>query len=167
MPHINNMSMCAFLTGFNDSFAHIRGQVLLLEPLPLINKVFPLIQFVNIVERLVMWLKNALNSHGSPARFTVKILGRHTLQVEYNWHDWASKWPISLSAETFTAIFTYTPSFSCWTSTYSFVACKACTSIFSVLHIFSVHQHPSSMTSWYQQPSLLLFPSLSPMTIFL
>lgn len=43
MPHINNMSMCAFLTGFNDSFAHIRGQVLLVEPLPLINKVFPLI----------------------------------------------------------------------------------------------------------------------------
>ena len=33
----------SFLMGLNDSFAQIRGQLLLLDPLPLINKVFSLV----------------------------------------------------------------------------------------------------------------------------
>jgi hypothetical protein len=32
-----------FLMGLNDSFSHIRGQILLLDPLPPINKVFSLV----------------------------------------------------------------------------------------------------------------------------
>ena len=34
----------SFLMGLNDSFAPVRGQILLMEPLPNINKVFSLIQ---------------------------------------------------------------------------------------------------------------------------
>lgn len=34
----------SFLMGLNDSFAQVRGQILLMEPLPLINKVFSLVQ---------------------------------------------------------------------------------------------------------------------------
>ena len=33
----------SFLTGLNDSFTHIRSQLLLLDPIPPINKVFSLI----------------------------------------------------------------------------------------------------------------------------
>ena len=33
----------SFLMGLNDSLAHIRGQLLLLDPLPPINKVFSLV----------------------------------------------------------------------------------------------------------------------------
>lgn len=32
-----------FLMGLNDSYAQVRGQILLMEPLPRINKVFSLI----------------------------------------------------------------------------------------------------------------------------
>jgi hypothetical protein len=32
-----------FLMGLNESFSHIRGQILLMEPLPPINKVFSLV----------------------------------------------------------------------------------------------------------------------------
>jgi len=32
-----------FLMGLNDSFSNIRGQILLIEPLPPINKVFSLV----------------------------------------------------------------------------------------------------------------------------
>ena len=33
----------SFLMGLNDSFSQVRGQILLLDPLPAINKVFSLI----------------------------------------------------------------------------------------------------------------------------
>lgn len=32
-----------FLIGLNDSFSHIRGQILLIKPLPSINKIFSLV----------------------------------------------------------------------------------------------------------------------------
>jgi hypothetical protein len=32
-----------FLMGLNDSFSHVRGQILLMDPLPPINKVFSLV----------------------------------------------------------------------------------------------------------------------------
>uniref|UniRef100_A0A2N9EMF3 Reverse transcriptase Ty1/copia-type domain-containing protein n=1 Tax=Fagus sylvatica TaxID=28930 RepID=A0A2N9EMF3_FAGSY len=42
MPHYDYVH--SFLMGLNDSFAPVRGQILLMEPLPNINKVFSLIQ---------------------------------------------------------------------------------------------------------------------------
>jgi hypothetical protein len=35
--------MFQFLMGLNESFSHIRGQILLMDPLPAINKVFSMV----------------------------------------------------------------------------------------------------------------------------
>jgi hypothetical protein len=40
----NIMTVMSFLMGLNESFIHVRGQILLMEPLPSINKVFSMIQ---------------------------------------------------------------------------------------------------------------------------
>jgi hypothetical protein len=40
---MNIFIMSMFLMGLNDSFAHIRGQILLIDPLPPINRVFALV----------------------------------------------------------------------------------------------------------------------------
>ena len=43
LEHVDREYMLAFLMGLNDSYQQIRGQILLMEPLPSISKVFSLI----------------------------------------------------------------------------------------------------------------------------
>lgn len=41
--YFDNEYVMTFIMGLNDSFSHVRGQLLLMEPLPVINKVFSLV----------------------------------------------------------------------------------------------------------------------------
>jgi hypothetical protein len=40
LDYQHNEYVMKFLVGLNDSYASVRGQILLMEPLPTINKVF-------------------------------------------------------------------------------------------------------------------------------
>nr|KYP63586.1 hypothetical protein KK1_018165 [Cajanus cajan] len=43
MDHHNMDQVILFLTGLNDSYSHVRGQILLMDPMPPMNQVFSLV----------------------------------------------------------------------------------------------------------------------------
>lgn len=62
-----------FLVGLNDSYAHIRGQILLIDPLPAINKVF----YVVLQEERQLSI-----SINPPSHETVAMLARTNSQSQ-------------------------------------------------------------------------------------
>ncbi|KAK9146691.1 hypothetical protein Sjap_006594 [Stephania japonica] len=59
----------SFLMGLNDSYSHARGQILLVDPLPSINRVFSLVsqehqRNMSSSSSLTMFVKNGGSRHG-------------------------------------------------------------------------------------------------------
>nr|KYP42249.1 hypothetical protein KK1_036338 [Cajanus cajan] len=57
-----------FLMGLNEGYSHIRGQILLMDPIPPIEKVFPLV----LQEEKQQELGIPTNSNDTPTAFAYK-----------------------------------------------------------------------------------------------
>ncbi|KAL5538899.1 hypothetical protein UlMin_046251 [Ulmus minor] len=69
--HYQMEHIMSFLVGLHDSFAQVRGQLLLMDPLPLINKVFALISQEEHQKKVVVRVSSSSDSAGTMA-FVVK-----------------------------------------------------------------------------------------------
>ena len=59
LEHFQSEQVMQFLMGLNEQFAQVRAQILLIEPIPLINKVFSLV----IQEERQHWVGSSSNNN--------------------------------------------------------------------------------------------------------